>query len=38
MWLWDRALDVDRAHIKQLRTENRATAIAGYLAKCLYGR
>ena len=35
-WLWDRALEVDRKKIEQLRTENRATAIAGYLAECLY--
>ena len=38
VWIWDRALDVDRARINQLRAENRSTAIAGYLAKCLYGR
>lgn len=37
-WLWERALDVDRSVIAKLREENRATAIAGYLAKCLYGR
>lgn len=36
-WLWSRALKVDRAKIEQLRNENRATAIAGYLAECLYG-
>ena len=38
VWLWERALAVDRKVIAQLRAENRATAIAGYLAKCLYGR
>jgi xylose isomerase len=36
-WLWDRALKVDRVKIEQLRAEHRATAIAGYLAECLYG-
>ena len=38
IWLWERALEVDRNKILELRAENRATAIAGYLAKCLYGR
>ena len=38
VWLWERALEVDRNKIAELRAENRATAIAGYLAKCLYGR
>ncbi len=38
IWLWERALQVDRARIAALREENRATAIAGYLAECLYGR
>lgn len=37
-WLWDRALEVDRTRIEQLRAENRATALAGYLAQCLYAR
>ena len=37
-WLWERALEVDRVKIAELRAANRATAIAGYLAKCLYGR
>ena len=37
-WLWERALEVDRNVIAQLRSENRCTAISGYLAKCLYGR
>ncbi|HEX8371382.1 MAG TPA: TIM barrel protein [Chthoniobacterales bacterium] len=37
-WLWERALEVDRAKIAELRAENRATAISGYLTKCLYGR
>lgn len=36
-WLWERALQVDRAHIATLRAGNRATAISGYLTKCLYG-
>jgi xylose isomerase len=38
IWLWERALQVDRKKIERLRAENRATAIAGYLAQCLYGR
>ncbi len=38
VWLWDRALEVDRSKIAELRAANRATAIAGYLAQCLYGR
>ena len=38
IWLWERAREVDRNVIAQLRAENRSTAIAGYLAKCLYGR
>ena len=38
IWLWESALEVDRNVIAQFRAENRATAIAGYLAKCLYGR
>ena len=37
-WLWERALAVDRAKIVQFRAENRATALSGYLAQCLYGR
>ena len=37
-WLWERALAVDRSKIAELRAANRATAIAGYLARCLYGR
>jgi len=37
-WLWDRALEVDRTKIGELRAANRATALAGYLAECLYGR
>lgn len=36
-WLWDRALKVDCAKVSELRTANRSTAIAGYLAQCLYG-
>ena len=37
-WLWERALAVDRQKLLQLRSENRATAISGYLTQCLYGR
>ncbi len=37
-WLWDRALAVDRKKIEQFRSENRLTALSGYLAECLYGR
>jgi hypothetical protein len=38
VWLWDRALAVDRKKIEQFRQENRLTALTGYLAQCLYGR
>ena len=38
VWLWDRALAVDRAKIAQFRAEHRATALSGYLAQCLYGK
>jgi xylose isomerase len=38
MSLWERALQVDRKKIEQFRRENRATALSGYLAECLYGR
>ncbi len=38
IWLWERALAVDRQKIAQFRAENRATALSGYLAECLYGR
>jgi xylose isomerase len=38
VWLWEKALAVDRAVIRRLREEKRNTAIAGYLAKSLYGR
>ena len=38
IWLWDRALAVDRKKIEQFRQENRLTALSGYLAECLYGR
>ena len=38
VWLWERALGVDRRRIEQFRKENRLTALSGYLAKCLYGR
>jgi xylose isomerase len=37
VWLWEKALKVDRAVIHRLREEKRNTAIAGYLAQCLYG-
>jgi xylose isomerase len=37
VWLWERALKVDRKKIAELRAANRSTAIAGYLAQCLYG-
>ena len=35
--LWNKALAVDRKKIAQFRQENRATALSGYLAQCLYG-
>lgn len=38
VWLWDRALAVDRKKIEQFRQDNRLTALSGYLAECLYGR
>jgi xylose isomerase len=38
IWLWERALEVDREKINQFRADNRPTALAGYLAECLYGR
>jgi hypothetical protein len=38
IWLWERALEVDRGKIAQFRAEHRATALSGYLAQCLYGR
>ena len=38
LWLWDRALAVDRKKIAEFRAENRATALSGYLAQCLYGK
>lgn len=34
--LWAKALKVDRAKIAALRASGRYTALAGYLAKCLY--
>jgi len=37
VWLWEKALAVDRNLIQSLRNERRNTALAGYLAKCLYG-
>jgi len=37
VWLWERALAVDRSKIEQFRAENRPTALTGYLASCLYG-
>lgn len=38
VWLWERALEVDRNKIEQFRSENRLTALSGYLAQCLYGK
>ena len=38
VWLWDRALKVNRSKIEQFRKANRLTALSGYLAQCLYGR
>jgi xylose isomerase len=38
IWLWERALRVDRKKIERFRKENRLTALSGYLAQCLYGR
>jgi len=38
VWLWERALKVDRKRIEQFRKEGRATALTGYLAECLYGQ
>ncbi len=37
VWLWDRALKVNRSKIEQFRKANRLTALSGYLAQCLYG-
>jgi xylose isomerase len=37
VWLWQRALQVDRQKIARFRTDNRLTALCGYLAQCLYG-
>lgn len=34
--LWNKALKVDRKHILELRKTQRYTALAGYLAECLY--
>jgi xylose isomerase len=34
--LWKRAAAVDRNRIRELREAGRATALAGYLAECLY--
>ncbi len=38
VWLWERALAVDRKKIENFRATNRLTALTGYLAQCLYGR
>ncbi len=38
VWLWERALAVDRQKIADYRAANRLTALSGYLAKCLYGK
>jgi len=37
VWLWEKALNVDRTILRKLREERRNTAIGGYLGKCLYG-
>jgi xylose isomerase len=37
VWLWEKAWAVDRSVLQGLRDEKRNTAIAGYLAQCLYG-
>jgi L-rhamnose isomerase len=34
--LWAKALKVDRKRIAEFRTTQRYTALAGYLAECLY--
>ncbi len=34
--LWNRALKVDRRKIAEFRTHQKYTALAGYLASCLY--
>ena len=38
VWLWEKALAVDRGTLQRFRDEKRNTALAGYLAECLYGR
>jgi xylose isomerase len=38
LWLWERAMAVDRKKIEEFREDNRLTALSGYLAQCLYGR
>jgi xylose isomerase len=37
VWLWEKAWTVDRSILERLRKENRNTAIAGYLGRCLFG-
>jgi xylose isomerase len=37
VWLWEKALAVDRDRIAKLREEKRNTALAGYLGEVLYG-
>ena len=37
VWLWQRALQVDRQKVAGFRADNRLTALSGYLAQCLYG-
>jgi xylose isomerase len=37
IWLWEKALAVDRSVLQKLRDENRNTALAGYLGRCLFG-
>jgi xylose isomerase len=37
VWLWEKAWSVDRQTLQSLRDQKRNTAIAGYLAQCLFG-
>jgi hypothetical protein len=37
VWLWGKALNVDRPTLRKLREDRRNAAIAGYLGKCLFG-
>ncbi len=38
VWLWDKALEVDRSMLQKFRDQKRNTAMAGYLGECLFGR